>query len=201
MGEVQVRDLLIATGNQGKLREIRAALEGLPYRVLGAQDVGGLPEVVEDGETLLENAQKKARSAAAAKGLLALADDTGLEVDALDGAPGVYAARYAGEGCSYEDNWRKLLTELDSKGARDRGATFRTVMVLAEPGGREDWVAGSLRGEISREPRGQDGFGYDPVFYLPRFKKTFAEMSLEEKNRVSHRGEALKRAKMLLLRW
>jgi XTP/dITP diphosphohydrolase len=196
-----VRELVIATTNAGKLAEIRAALEGLPYKILGAADLGGLPEVIEDGETLLANAQKKARSAAAHTGFLALADDTGLEVDALDGAPGVYSARYAGENCSYDDNNRKLLAELEKMGAKDRRASFRTVMVLAEPKDRHDWVAGSIRGEISREMRGTAGFGYDPVFYVPEKRKTFAELSLPEKNAISHRGQALKRVKTMLLRW
>ena len=196
-----MRELVIATTNQGKLAEIRAALEGLPFKVLGPGDVGGLPEVIEDGETLLENAQKKARSAAAATGFLALADDTGLEVDALEGAPGVYSARYAGEGCSYDDNNRKLLAELEKAASKDRKATFRTVMVLAEPKDRLDWVSGSIRGEISRELRGSQGFGYDPVFWVPEKRKTFAELSISEKNQVSHRGQALKRIQTMLLRW
>ena len=196
-----MRELVIATTNPGKLAEIKAALEGLPFKVLGAADVGGLPEVIEDGETLLENAQKKAKSAAAHTGFLALADDTGLEVDALDGAPGVYSARYAGEGCSYDDNNRKLLDELNKIGAKDRRATFRTVMALAEPKTRLDWVAGSIRGEISREKRGEQGFGYDPVFYVPEKCKTFAELSVSEKNQISHRGLALNRVKTMLLRW
>lgn len=196
-----MRELVIATTNEGKLAEIRAALEGLPYKILGAAEVGGLPEVIEDGATLLENAQKKARSAAAHTGFLALADDTGLEVDALEGAPGVYSARYAGENCSYDDNNRKLLSELEKLGARDRKATFRTVMVLAEPKDRSDWVSGSIQGEISREIRGTQGFGYDPVFYVPAKRKTFAELSLFEKNQISHRGQALARLKPMLLRW
>ena len=196
-----MRELVIATTNAGKLAEIKAALEGLPYKVLGAAEVGGLPEVIEDGETLLANAQKKARSAAAHTGFLALADDTGLEVDALDGAPGVTSARYAGENCSYDDNNRKLLAELEKAGSKDRRATFRTVMVLAEPKDRSDWVSGSIQGEISREMRGSQGFGYDPVFYVPEKRKTFAELSLLEKNQVSHRGRALNRLKAMLLRW
>lgn len=198
-----MRELVIATGNQGKLTEIRLALQGLDFKILGANDlVAGLPDVIEDGTTLLENAQKKARSAAKASGFLSLADDTGLEVEALDGQPGVYSARYAGEGCSYDDNNRKLLQELGHLGPQvSRRAVFRTVMVLAEPKGREDWVAGSVSGEISRELRGADGFGYDPVFYLPNKRKTFAQLSLEEKNRVSHRGLALERLKLMLRRW
>jgi XTP/dITP diphosphohydrolase len=198
-----MRDLLIATTNQGKLAEIRQALEGLDFRVLGSDEVpGGLPEVVEDGETLLENAQKKARSAAKASGMLSLADDTGLEVDALDGQPGVYSARWAGPGCSYDDNNRKLLAELARLGPQaSRRATFRTVMVLAEPAGREDWASGWIEAEISREAQGTGGFGYDPVFYLKDKRKTFAQLSLEEKNALSHRGRALTRVRSLLQRW
>lgn len=194
-----MRELVIATGNAGKLAEIRAALEGLPFKILGAADVGGLPEVIEDGTTLLENAQKKARSAFQHTGFLSLADDTGLEVDALEGAPGVYSARYAGVGCSYNDNNKKLLAELEKAG-KDRRATFRTVMVLAESK-REDWVAGSIKGEISREMRGSQGFGYDPVFYVPEKRKCFAELSISEKNHISHRGHALSRIKTMLFRW
>jgi XTP/dITP diphosphohydrolase len=196
-----VRELVIATTNAGKLAEMRAALEGLPYRLLGAAEAGGLPEVAEDGETLLANAQKKARSAAKATGFLALADDSGLEVDALEGAPGVFSARYAGEGSNDGDNNRKLLAELDKLGARDRSATFRSVLVLAEPAGREDWVGGSIKGEISRQPRGSQGFGYDPVFYVADKRKTFAELSFSEKNECSHRGQALSRLRAMLLRW
>ena len=196
-----MRELVIATGNLGKLAEIREALQNLPYKVLSAADLGGLPEVLEDGDTLLANAQKKARSAALATGFLALADDTGLEVDALDGAPGVYSARYAGEACSYDDNNKKLLSEMERIGAKDRKATFRTVMVLAEPKGREDWVAGSIRGEIGREMRGNQGFGYDPLFFIPERRKSFAELSVSEKNQISHRGQALKRIQTMLLRW
>jgi XTP/dITP diphosphohydrolase len=197
-----MRDLILATQNEGKMREMKTALQDLPYRVLSPRDLPQpLPEVEETGETLLENAQLKARAIAQATGLLALADDTGLEVDALEGAPGVYSARWAGPGCSYDDNNRKLLTELEARRTQDRGAVFRTVMVLAEPGGREDWVAGRCEGQITLGLQGQGGFGYDPLFYVPPARKTFAQMSLEEKNRWSHRGEALRRMRLLLERW
>ncbi len=198
-----MRDLLLATKNEGKLREMRAALEGLPYRVVSETDLPApLPPVAEDGETLLENAQRKARAYAKASGLLALADDTGLEVEALDGAPGVHSARWAGTDGDAEANNRKLLAELEAKGPQaSRQARFRTVMVLAEPGGREDWVAGSCQGLIPRSPQGQGGFGYDPLFFVPAAGRSFAQMSLEEKNQHSHRGEALRRARKLLERW
>jgi XTP/dITP diphosphohydrolase len=198
-----MRDLLIATRNAGKLREIRAALEGLPFRVLSEADLAvPLPAVEEDGETLLENAQKKARICARASGLLALADDSGLEVDALDGVPGVHSARWAGLDCDPAANNRKLLAELEARGVNaPRSARFRTVMVLAEPSGREDWVSGSCSGLITRRPQGGAGFGYDPLFFVPAAGKTFAQMSLEEKNRFSHRGEALRRVRKMLERW
>lgn len=197
-----MRDLLIATKNEGKIREMRAAFEGLPYRVVTEAELAQpLPTVEETGLTLLENAQLKARAYAKATGLLALADDSGLEVDALDGAPGVHSARWSGPECKPEDNNRKLLDELKSLGDPPRGAVFRTVLVLAEPEGREDWVAGHCSGLIPRQAMGQGGFGYDPLFFYPPAGKTFAEMSLAEKDKVSHRGEALRRARKLLERW
>jgi len=195
-----VIDLVVATHNKDKVREITQALEGLPFKVLCADDLdGGLPEVIEDGDTLLYNARKKARSAAKHSGRLSLADDTGLEVDALDGAPGVYSARYAGEDVSYKDNCDKLLKEMDGK--IDRKATFRTVLVLTDPGGREDWVEGCCEGEIATQATGTGGFGYDPVFLLPGMAKTFAEISLQDKNKISHRGLALQALRPVLERW
>jgi XTP/dITP diphosphohydrolase len=198
-----VRDLLLATKNEGKLREMREALQGLPYRVLSEAELGfALPAVEESGSTFLENAQLKARAYAKASGLLALADDSGLEVDALDGAPGVQSARWAGEGAQAADNNQKLLAELSARGPQaSRQARFRTVMVLAEPAGREDWVAGHCEGLITRQAQGAGGFGYDPYFFVPSAGLSFAQMSLEQKNRLSHRGEALRRARKLLERW
>ena len=197
-----MRDLLLATKNPGKIQELQAALQGLPYRVISELDLGRpLPEVHETGLTLLANAQLKARAHAKASGLLALADDSGLEVEALDGEPGVLSARWAGPDCSPADNNNKLLNELAGKGNAPRKAVFRTVLVLAEPAGREDWVAGRCEGMIPRQPMGNGGFGYDPLFFLPALGRTFAQMSVEEKNRVSHRGEALRRARKLLERW
>lgn len=195
-----VKDLLIATGNAGKIAEIRSALDGLPYRILVPADLGtSLPEVEESGETLLENAQLKARSAAKASGLLSLADDTGLEVDALDGAPGVRSARWSGGGP--EANNRLLLAELERLGDPVRTAVFRTVLVLSEPSGREDWVSGCCEGLIPRRAQGQGGFGYDPLFFVSSVGKTFAQMDLREKNACGHRGQALARARHLLERW
>ncbi len=193
-------ELCVATANPGKAAEIRAALEGLPLRLLTPAELGATMEgVAETGETLLANARIKARACALATGKLAVADDSGLEVDALDGEPGVRSARWSGGGP--EANNRLLLERLEALGDVPRTAVFRTVLAVAEPGGREDWVAGSCEGSILREPRGSRGFAYDPLFFVPTLGKTFAEMDVDEKNSVSHRGEALRRLRTLLLRW
>lgn len=197
-----MRDLLLATKNEGKLREMREALTGLPFNVVSSSELANpLPEVEETGETLLANAQLKARAYAKASGMLALADDTGLEVAALEGAPGVYSARFAGPGADDAANNAKLLADLAALGDPPRKAVFRTVMVLAEPTGREDWVAGRCEGLIPRQPLGTQGFGYDPLFFVPAAGKTFAQMALDEKNKVSHRGDALRRVRKMLERW
>jgi XTP/dITP diphosphohydrolase len=187
-GFVVVRTVVLATGNQDKVREMRRLFESLPVdRVVAASDLGPVPEVIEDGETLAENALKKAREFATATGEICVADDTGLEVDALGGAPGIYAARYAGPDATYEDNWRKLQAAL--VGVADRGARFRTVMAVVDPvTGFSQTVDGVLEGLILEEPRGDRGFGYDPLFFVPAEGRGLAEMSLEEKNEISHRA-------------
>ena len=179
--------LVAATGNVGKLEEIRLIL-GPSFSIVGRPDI---PEPVEDGETLLDNARIKARAVVEATGAPAIADDTGLFVDALDGAPGVHTARYAGEDCTYEDNWRKLLRELGS--SADRRAQWRTIALVLWPDGREVWAEGTCDGVIVHEARGAHGFGYDPVFTPDGASgRTFAEMSTEEKSAVSHRGAAFR---------
>lgn len=183
--------LVLATRNVNKVREMKRLLAGLPFDVRSVADYPAAPDVVEDGETLEANAEKKARSAARATGEWSLADDTGLEVAALGGAPGVYSARFAGEGCSYEDNNRKLLEELAGRPAAERGAVFRCVMALAAPDGRLYLDEGRLEGRIAADLRGTDGFGYDPVFELPESGRRLAELNLDEKNAISHRGLAL----------
>lgn len=178
--------LVVASKNQDKIAEVEAVLSGLG---LVGEIVRGLdwPDVDETGATLEENALLKARAVATATGLPALADDTGLEVAALDGAPGVETARYAGPDASYADNVDKLLDEMD--GVEERQARFRTVIAVVTPEG-EEWVAdGALEGRISSEVRGDQGFGYDPVFEVD--ERTLGEMSAEEKNRISHRARAL----------
>lgn len=185
------RVLILATKNRDKVREMGRLFADLPVRVVSAADLPEAPDVVEDGDTLEANALKKARETASACGELCLADDTGLEVDALGGAPGVYSARYAGEDVSYEDNWRKLLRELDGVPEARRTARFRTVMALVDPReGAEFTVEGALEGRILEAPQGDGGFGYDPVFFVPEAGRTLAEMDLTEKNRISHRGRA-----------
>jgi XTP/dITP diphosphohydrolase len=184
---------VLASANPDKVKEIVAVLSAsLPVELVPRPD--GVPDVVEDADTLAGNARLKARALVAATGMAAVADDTGLEVDALGGAPGVYSARYAGEAATYADNVAKLLRELASAApGGDRRARFRTVALVAYPDGSELWAEGVLPGTIATEPRGANGFGYDPVF-VPEGGdgRTFAEMMPAEKDAVSHRGRAFR---------
>lgn len=181
--------IVLATRNQGKIKEFQALLKDYPVELRSLNDFGPIPEVEEDGETFDDNAYKKASFTAKVLGLPAIADDSGLEVAALNGAPGVISARYAGENASDADNIAKLLKEMD--GETDRNAAFRCVLSIAVPTGPALTYEGRCEGEITLEPKGTDGFGYDPVFYYPAFEKTFAEIAMREKNKVSHRGKAL----------
>ena len=190
---------MVATGNRHKIEEIRAMLADLPITVRSLAEFPGAPEVVEDGATYRDNALKKARSAARFTGKLALADDTGLEVDALGGQPGLYAARFAGEGCTFQDNVRKLLRLMEGVPSERRGARFVCVVALVEPGGREQVAEGELCGRITESQAGGGGFGYDPVFCVPEAGKTLAELTAEEKNRISHRRRALDKARAIIL--
>jgi XTP/dITP diphosphohydrolase len=190
--------LVLATRNMDKVKEMREALAGLPFEVTSLEAFPQVGEIPEASETLEENALTKAETVAAETGLPALADDTGLEVEELGGRPGVYSSRYAGEGASYEDNVRKLLMELDGVPPERRGALFRTVIALALPGERSRVVEGKCKGRILAAPRGVSGFGYDPVFTPEGFDRTFAEMTLSEKNAISHRGLALAAARAVL---
>ena len=184
--------LIIATRNANKLREIRSVLGLDESQVKSSFDFPQIPDVVEDKDTLEGNAIKKAMTIASATGCWALADDSGLEVDALGGAPGVYSARYAGEHCSYMDNCNKLLFELD--GQTNRRARFRTVLALVNLVGEVRTLEGAMDGVITTAMRGSDGFGYDPVFIPEGYDLTYAELDPEEKNRISHRGRALQAA-------
>jgi len=185
--------LLVATGNPGKLKEIRRLLADSPVQVVGLDAYPELPEVVEDGDSFAANACKKAQQMAAATGCLTLADDSGLVVEALGGAPGVISARYAGEEGDDEANNRKLMQALRDVPDDRRQAAFHCVMALAEPGGRCRTFEGRISGMLLREPRGEGGFGYDPYFLVPEYGKTTAELSLDIKNRISHRGQALRK--------
>ena len=182
--------LVIATRNPGKTAEIRDLLQGFTVEVRNLSDFGPIPEVVEDGETFDENAYKKSSFTARILGYPALADDSGLVVAALDGAPGVFSARYGGAQATDEDRCRKLLKEM--KGRADRRAAFECVISLAVPTGPALTYEGRCEGLIAESPCGSNGFGYDPVFFYPPGNKTFAQLTRAEKSRVSHRGKALR---------
>lgn len=177
--------IVAATGNEHKLKEIREILKG--YRVISAKEAGFFGEVEETGTTFLENAFLKARAVVESTGRAALADDSGLTVDALGGAPGIYSARYSGGGSA--ENRKLLLKNMKGKG--ERGASFVCAVALVFPDGREYSAIGRTYGTITEEERGENGFGYDSLFFSDDLKKTFAEASDEEKNSVSHRGRAL----------
>ncbi len=192
------KQLVLATRNPDKGKELAALLADLGLTIRTLADFPDAPEVVEDGESCKANAVKKAVAVAQHTGLTALADDTGLSVDALGGKPGVHAARYAGEGATYDDNWRKLLRELQGVPRAQRQARFITVAAIARPTGEVETAEGVLEGLIAEEPVGQAGFGYDPVFLVPDLGKTLAQLTPDEKNRISHRALALAKAKALL---
>lgn len=181
--------LVIASRNKGKTAEIRDLLSGFPVTVKDLDDFGPIPEVEEDGQTFDENAYKKASFTARVLGHPALADDSGLVVEALNGAPGVFSARYAGPDATNEERYRKLLREME--GVTHRNAAFECVISIAVPTGPALTYEGRCEGRIAESPAGTNGFGYDPVFFYPPLKKTFAELTREEKGRVSHRGKAL----------
>ncbi len=190
--------IVLATRNRGKVRELQELLAETNFEVVSLADYPGVPEVIEDGNTFKENAIKKAREVAEAVGEVTLADDSGLEVDYLDGAPGVLSARFAGEQHDDEANNRKLLQLLSGVPWEKRTARFRCVVAIAVPGGKVETAEGTCQGIITTQPRGKNGFGYDPLFYIPGYGKTFAELEGPEKNKISHRGRALRNATRLL---
>lgn len=181
--------LILATTNKNKVKEFQEMLKDFPIEIRSLADFGPLPEAIEDGETFEENAYKKAIHTARILGFPAIADDSGLVVEALDGAPGVYSARYAGDKATDKENVDKLLQEM--KKVENRKAAFRCVLSIAVPSGPALTYEGSCDGVILEDQRGESGFGYDPVFYFDDLGKTFAECTMEEKNKVSHRGKAL----------
>ena len=186
--------LLIATRNMGKMRELRQLLGGVPHEIASLDDLGIADEIEETGATFEENAALKAEGYSRLSGLLTLADDSGLEVDALGGAPGVRSARYAGADASDADRVALLLKNLEGTRADDRTARFRCVIAISAPGERTRLYSGVCEGRIAAEPRGDNGFGYDPVFDFPELGMTMAELPSERKNAVSHRARAAKKA-------
>jgi XTP/dITP diphosphohydrolase len=188
--------LLVATNNKGKLREYEALLKGVPFTLIapGQESV----DVEESGSSLEENAIIKAKTYAQISGLLTLADDSGLEVDALSGEPGALSARYAGEGASDRERVNFLLKKLCGVPWEKRAARFRCVIAIATPEGKIELCQGECKGIIAYKPKGEGGFGYDPIFYLPELGKTMAELTFEEKNKISHRGQAARKAREVL---
>lgn len=189
-----LKEIVLATRNRKKLKEMERITAGLGIVLRTVDDFPDMPDVVEDGETFSENALKKAREISSFTGLAALSDDSGLEVDALGRAPGVYSARYAGENATDQENVEKMLKDLG--GATDRTARFRCVIALVAVGGHgpvEEIFDGTVEGDIGHELRGDNGFGYDPVFFPEGHERTFAEMDASEKDSMSHRGRALKK--------
>lgn len=186
-----MKELVVATRNKGKLIEIAALLDGMVATVRSLGEFAEVAETVEDGETFGENALKKAREACRFTGLPAMADDSGLVVDALQGRPGVYSARFAGEGCGDAANNAKLLAELAGVPWQQRQGAFVCAVALVFPYGEETLFSGRVGGTILEQGRGTGGFGYDPLFLVDGFDRTMAELTLEEKNRISHRGQAL----------
>ena len=188
------RKLILATNNQGKVYEYKSLLQNLDFELVTPSDVGITTIVDESGESLEENAELKATTLAAESQLIALGDDSGLEVDALGGEPGRLSARYAGEGASDKDRVNYLLSRLRDVPWPKRTARFRCIIAITVPDGKVSLCSGECLGFITLEPRGEQGFGYDPIFYLPHLYKTMAELPLEIKNQVSHRGQAARKA-------
>lgn len=191
-------ELVLVTRNEGKVREFREIMKELPVKILSLRDFPDFPEIIEDGRTFEENALKKARALAIFTKDVAIADDSGLVVDALNGSPGVFSARYSGEGASDLENNLKLLNDLKGVHLKDRGAAFKCAIAIVAPDGFEEVVTGECRGTIGFEMRGNEGFGYDPLFIPSGFDKTFAGLGMEIKNRVSHRFRAITAIKPVL---
>lgn len=187
-----MKEIVVATHNQGKIAEMELALAELPVKVLSLRELGDFPEAVENGDSFMANAQIKAVYYAKLTGKACLADDSGLEVDALDGAPGIYSARFAGVEANDADNNEKLLAEIAGVECGKRTARFRCVLAFVDVDGTCITTDGVCEGIIGKELQGSGGFGYDPLFYMPQCNKTMAECSKVEKNRISHRGHALK---------
>lgn len=190
-----MKKIIFATGNQGKMKEIREILADLDAEVLSLKDAGIKADIVEDGKTFEENAQIKAKAICEMTGEIVLADDSGLEIDYLNKEPGVYSARYMGEDTSYRIKNANLIERLKGVPDEQRTARFVCSIAAAFPDGRTKTVRAAMEGRIGYEEKGENGFGYDPIFYLPEYGCTSAELSMEEKNKISHRGKALRAIK------
>jgi len=193
-------ELIIATRNQKKKQEILRLLGPIKIKIWSLSDYPEVPEVVEDGQTFDDNAIKKAVTAATVAGKLVLGEDSGLEVDALDGAPGIYSSRFAGEDASDEINNQKLLRELKGVPFKKRGAQYHCSIAIAEPDGKVKVVRGICRGRIGLAKKGRSGFGYDPLFFIDKYEKTFAELGPHTKDKMSHRAKAMREARRIIYR-
>jgi XTP/dITP diphosphohydrolase len=196
-----MKRILLATNNQGKLREYRRLLRGIPFEIVTPLECGITAEIAETGATFEENAMQKATTMASLSNLLTMADDSGLEVEALGGAPGPLSHRFAGKNADDAKRVEFLLNKLKAAPDKNRNAQFRCVIAIAEPAGRVEICSGKCRGVIIDKPRGANGFGYDPIFLIPELGKTMAELTLTEKNKISHRARAAEQAKALLMEW
>ena len=190
-----MKRLVFATGNEGKMKEIRMILGDLDYEILSMKEAGITADIVEDGKTFEENAEIKAKTISKLANCLVLADDSGLEVDYMDKQPGIYSARWLGEDTSYDVKNNKIIENLNGVPDEERTARFVCAVAAAFPDGRVITKRGKIEGIIGYEQRGENGFGYDPIFFLPEYGKTTAELSPEEKNKISHRGRALEQIK------
>ena len=194
-----MKKIIFATGNEGKMREIRRILSDLDVEVLSLKEAGIHADIVEDGKSFRENAIIKAKAVCQLTGEVVLADDSGLEIDYLNGEPGIYSARYLGEDTSYRIKNQNLIDRLEGVSDENRTARFVCVIAAVYPDGTGKTARGTMEGVIGYEERGENGFGYDPIFFLPEYGCSSAELSMEEKNKISHRGKALRAIKEVLL--
>ena len=190
-----MKRIIFATGNAGKMKEIKEILSDLPYEVLSMKEASVTADIVEDGTTFEENALIKARTVAKLTGEIAMADDSGIEVDYMDKAPGILSARFMGEDTSYDIKNRYIIDQLEGEEGEARSARFVCAIACVWPDGREKVCRATIEGQIAKEICGENGFGYDPIFYVPEYGKTTAELSMQEKNEISHRAKALREMK------
>lgn len=196
-----MKRIIFATGNENKMKEVRMILKDLPYEILSMKEAGISADIIEDGTTFEENAEIKAKTIMNMTGDIVMADDSGLEVDFLDKAPGIYSARFLGEDTSYHIKNQYIMDKLKEAVGEERNARFVCAIACAFPDGHIETVRGTIEGEIGYEEKGKNGFGYDPIFYIPSYGCTTAEMSPEQKNEISHRGRALQMIKEKLMKF